>query len=322
MWRLRCAETSPLLERFLEVARGALADDTFDFSTAENGANVLSRIKRIAAKFYDTTIATHDSVQDLLTFLRHEAWQRTIHAPPFDNPKRLLQFGYKVFSESDEDGIIAEIFKRIGTENRSFFEFGVGDGLANNTMNLLVGGWSGAWIDGSDRLIAGIKKSHQQYIAAGKLRLRNGFVTKASINPLIAELAVPHNVDLLSIDIDGNDYWIWEAIDSISPRVVVIEYNSTLRPPTSLVMEYVDTNWWNGSAYFGATLNALEKLGRRKGYSLVACNYTGVNAFFVRDDLLGDHFEGPFTAENHYRAPQYHAMKAGHPSAVGPYVQV
>ena len=167
-----------------------------------------------------------------------------------------------------------------------------------------------------------IQDKHRWYLDRGQLRLLNAFITKDSIPGLIAQLGIPRSLDLLSIDIDGNDYWIWQAIESISPRVVVIEYNATLRSPVSVVMEYRDTNQWNGTSYFGASLKALEKLGQVKGYSLVGCNYTGVNAFFVRNDLLGDHFLAPFTAENHYEPPRYTAMRAGHPSGIGPYVQV
>jgi hypothetical protein len=279
-------------------------------------------MRGVVIKYLDTVFATRQQLSELVTFLENEAWQRALLAAPYDNPKRLARFGYKVYSESDEDGIIAEIFKRIGTENRTFFEFGVGNGLANNTLNLLVGGWTGSWIDGSADYAGMIQDKHRWYLEKGQLRLLNAFITKNSINELIERLGVPHSVDLLSIDIDGNDYWIWQAIEAISPRVIVIEYNATLRPPTSVVMEYHDSNVWNGTSYFGASLKALEKLGQTQGYSLVGCNYTGVNAFFVRNDLLGDRFLAPFTAENHYEPPRYTAMRAGHPNGIGPYVQI
>ena len=98
--------------------------------------------------------------------------------------------------------------------------------------------------------------------------------------------------------------------------------SATALPPHSLVMQYKDDNEWNGTNYFGASLTALEKLAREKGYSLVACNYTGVNAFFVRNDLLGDHFLAPFTAETHYEPPRRLKLGAGHPGGIGPYVEV
>ena len=109
-------------------------------------------------------------------------------------------------------------------------------------------------------------------------------------------------VDLLSIDIDMNDYWVWEGLEVIRPRVVVIEYNALIRPPIAKVVPYNPTISWSGGSYFGASLCALQSLGERKGYCLVGCNLTGVNAFFVRRDLVQDRFMEPFTAETHYAA--------------------
>ena len=196
------------------------------------------------------------------------------------------------------------------------------NGLANNTLNLLVAGWKGFWIDGSAEFIGKIKDQHRWNLEKGQLQLLNAFITKDSINKSIEQMGMPRSLDLLSIDIDGNDYWIWQAIEAVSPRVIIVEYNATLRPPVSVVMEYRDNNEWNGTNYFGASLKAFEKLGQAKGYSLVGCNYTGVNAFFVRNDLLGDHFLAPFTAENHYEPARYTALRAGHPNGIGPYLQV
>ena len=117
---------------------------------------------------------------------------------------------------------------------------------------------------------------------------------------------VSGEIDLLSIDIDNNDYWVWKAITRINPRVVVIEYNATLRPPMSLVVPYEPERTWDGATnYFGASLEAFVRLGRSKGYRLVGCSISGVNAFFVRDDIAGDHFFDPATAEELYEPPRY-----------------
>lgn len=284
--------------------------------------SLIARVRGALVKYLNSVYELLDLQRELVTFLENESWSAAIQKAPYDDPLRLLKFGYKAFSESDEDGIIAEIFRRIGTENRVFFEFGVGDGLANNTLNLLLGGWRGYWIDGSAAFVATINERFGDYIKSGRLQVLNEFITRDSINRQIQQLGMPSAIDLLSIDIDGNDYWIWQAIEAASPRVVVIEYNATLHPPASMVMRYNDSNQWNKTSYFGASLTALEKLGRQKGYSLVACNYTGVNAFFVRDDLLADRFRGPFTAETHYEPARYLKLRAGHPSGVGPWVDV
>jgi hypothetical protein len=104
----------------------------------------------------------------------------------------------------------------------------------------------------------------------------------------------------------------------------VIEYNATLAPPLALVVPYAPTRLWDGSNYFGASLEALVRLGRAKGYRIVGCTLSGINAFFVREDLCGDHFLEPATAEEHYEPARYYlaSLSAGHPAKLGPYVSI
>ncbi len=284
--------------------------------------NIFVRAKGALIRYLNAIFEIQDLNRDLLIFQHTEAWRNAIQNAPYTDTRRLGSFGFKAYSESDEDGIIAEIFQRIGCTNRVFFEFGVGDGLANNTLNLLLGGWSGFWIDGSAEFAGLIRRDFQDYMEKGQLSLLNEFITRESINEQIGRLRMPAQIDLLSIDIDGNDYWIWESIQAVEPRVVVIEYNATLHPPLSLAPEYKKDRIWNGTNYMGASLSALEALGREKGYSLVGCNYTGVNAFFVKEELVGDLFCEPFTAENHYEPARYLRLKSGHPPGVGPYVKI
>jgi hypothetical protein len=239
------------------------------------------------------------------------------------HPKSLVPSGFKAYSQNDEDGIIQEIFRRIGVKNRSFVEFGCGDGLENNTVYLLMLGWTGLWMDGNEKEIRSISHLHKLFIENKALRLRSAMVTRENIEGLLD--GVPAELDLLSIDIDNNDYWIWSAIDTIRPRVVVIEYNASIRPPAALVIPYSPDNGWSGGSYYGASLSALELLGRKKGYSLVGCNLVGSNAFFVRDDLAGDKFLSPYTAEMHYEPPEYYLFQfltGSHPRAIGVYEQV
>jgi hypothetical protein len=120
--------------------------------------------------------------------------------------------------------------------------------------------------------------------------MREALVDRENVNALAAELGVPRELDLLGIDIDGNDFHVWEALDAVAPRVVVIEYNPKLPPPTRWVMHYDPRHVWDGSDQYGASLAALAALGQRKGYRLAACNITGSNAFFVREDLAGGKF--------------------------------
>ena len=125
-----------------------------------------------------------------------------------------------------------------------------------------------------------------------------------NIESIFEEMKVPAEFDLLSIDIDGNDYWLWKAITRFKPRVVVIEYNSNYPPDVSWIMKYNPKHAWEGGSHFGASLLALEKLGASKGYSLVGCDFYGVNAFFVQREHESK-FTGPFTAANHFEPPRF-----------------
>jgi hypothetical protein len=244
--------------------------------------------------------------------------------PRHSDPKRLLRYGFKCYSQCDEDGIIQEIFRRIGIAHRTFIEFGVQNGAECNTAMLLLGGWRGLWIEQSAADVAQIRRTLAGFIEERRLKLLEGRVTAENINKLFEQAGFVGEIDLLSIDIDYNDYWVWKAIEIVKPRVVVIEYNATLRPPLSLVVPYAPAANWNGSSYFGASLEALARLGGGKGYRLVGCSISGVNAFFVRDDLCGDHFLEPATAEEHYEPARYFfsAMIAGHPPAIGHFLTV
>lgn len=272
------------------------------------------------------SIAQHTHEQ-MLTRLQIDAERyrlQELATPRYADPKRLLRHGFKVYSQSDEDGIIQEIFNRIGMTNRTFVEFGVETGIECNSVKLLIEGWNGLWIDGSEQNVAEMQNTFAQRVASGQLKLRANMVTAENINALIEQGGITGDIDLLNVDIDYNDYWVWKAITVIKPRVVVIEYNASLRPPMSLVVPYEPMRRWDGTNFFGASLEALVRLGREKGYRLVGCNYTGVNAFFVRDDLAGDHFIAPATAEEHYEPPRYFYafQSAGHPGRPGPYVSV
>ncbi|MCS6813234.1 MAG: FkbM family methyltransferase [Cyanobacteria bacterium] len=238
-------------------------------------------------------------------------------SPRYQDPKCLIPFGAKVYSQSDEDGIIREIFRRIGTTNKLFVEFGVGNGLENNTLALLFDGWKGLWIDAAPRSIATIRQQFANLLDAGILKVVQSLITVDNINTLIADNIAHPEVDLLSVDIDGNDFHVLNAITCISPRVIVVEYNAKFSPPLLFCMEYDATHTWQRDDCFGASLKFLEVHLAKKGYRLVGCNLSGVNAFFVRQDLVADKFLEPFTAEQHYEPPRYYLSGyfAGHPPA-------
>ena len=229
--------------------------------------------------------------------------------------KILSGYGYKVFSQSDEDGIINEIFRRIGSTNRIFVEFGVGDGLENNTTALLYEGWSGLWLEGSSELCKKINYGFAKAIKNGQLKLINTFVTPENINQLISHEIKISEIDLLSVDIDGNDAHVFNEISCINPRVIVFEYNAKFGPSLSYCMAYDEKYGWKKTDRFGASLKYFEILLRAKGYSCVGCNIVGTNAFFVRNDLLGDHFRSPYTSESHFEPARYElvGLPSGHP---------
>jgi hypothetical protein len=246
-----------------------------------------------------------------------------LESPRNSDDRRLLKFGYRVYSQSDEDGILHEIVRRIGAGSRTFVEIGTGDGLENNTLFLLTQGWRGLWIEGSRRRVATARKNLGVLVTDGRLRVEQQFVTAANIDEKVRRLVPAPEVDLLSVDIDGNDYYILRAIQSIVPRVIIAEYNAKFPPDVSWVMEYNEAHRWDESDYFGSSLKALETLLAERGYSLVGCNLLGCNAFFVRSELATDPpFCSPFTAENHYEPPRYFLLPAydsGFATGFGPF---
>ncbi len=245
-------------------------------------------------------------------------WEQKLTEPRYGDPKRLLKYGWKAYSQSEEDGLIHEIFRRIGEGSRTFVEVGTEGGQETNTAALLLNGWRGAWIEADLPEVEIIRTQLGHYCDTGALKTVDAFVTRENINELLRGCTPAGELSLLSIDVDGNDYWIWEAIDCVQPRAVIIEYNATWRPPLPFVVPYDRAFRWDGSNYFGASLAAFERLGERKGYKLVGCCFSGVNAFFVREDLVQDRFAAPFTAENHYEPPRYWMLRsAGHRAAVG-----
>jgi hypothetical protein len=260
-----------------------------------------------------------------LSLISQQRVEQILSKPPYDDPKRLESFGFKAYSQNEEDGIIEEIFRRIGTTTRTFVEFGVEDGLENNTLYLLYAGWRGLWIEADQAKHQSIIKKFSAAIAAGQLVARHSFITTGNINSLIADSGMGREVDLLSIDIDGNDYHVLEAIECIVPRAIVIEYNAKFRPPLSVVTRYDSGHVWDGSDYMGASLSAVAILAGRKGYTLVGTNITGSNAFFVRSDLVSDKFSQPATPEHLYNPARYRlgtGFDIGHRPNFGDYTRV
>jgi hypothetical protein len=202
----------------------------------------------------------------------------------------LLRAEYQIYSQDGEDGILAFLFAKIGTGDRRFVEFGIGDVTRCNSTHLALGfGWSGLLVDGERRFVERARRFYEEHPeAAGRVRIAEAWITPENVDAVFRANGVPRDVDLVSIDIDGNDYWVWRALEAVRPRVVAIEYNASLGPEELLVTRYEEhfdrfalhPRGW----YHGASLAALERLGRTRGYRLVGCDSAGFNAFFVRDD--------------------------------------
>jgi hypothetical protein len=224
--------------------------------------------------------------------------------PRYQDPRSLIPRGFKVYSQNDEDGILEALFERIGVTNRRFVEVGVGNGLENNTAYLLHKGWSGAWLDADPDGAAYIEREFAGLIRTGRLTFRREFVRAERLDALLVDLGVPAEFDLLSLDIDGNEWWVWKHLTRFHPRVIVVEYNAGLGPSLPWVMPYDPEFRNSGTRAHGASLKGFEVLAAQKGYRLVGCNWVGVNAFFVRSDLAGEHFPPDTTAEYHYEPPR------------------
>lgn len=237
--------------------------------------------------------------------------------PRYADPRKLTRYEYQAFSQYGEDGILEEIFNRIGETNRYFVEFGVETGIECNSSLLLFKGWKGLWIEGNEQSAATIRQNFGGALKNGYLTLLNRFITAENIQSLFTEAGVPAEPDLLSIDIDRNDYYVWQAIEAFRPRVVCMEYNAIFPPSVDFVVPYAADQTWDGSSYFGASLAALNRLATSKEYSLVGCSLAGVNAFFVRNDCLNDHFAEPGNLKAHYEPARYFLYrKEGHPRKI------
>lgn len=228
------------------------------------------------------------------------------------NPKRLEPFGFKIYSQGDEDGILIEIFSRLGIHNGTFCEIGVENGLECNTLALIHQGWRGVWLEGNPKQQKLIENKFFSLLKNKRLALGVGMVKPNNINLIIQEMFRRINcevddIDFLSIDIDGMDIYLLEAISS-RPKVICIEYNAKFPPTIYKKPVFSDSYEWTGLDYMGSSLLALTKSAAQIEYSLVATNLTGANAFFVRNDLLGDSFANDLSIQSLYNPPRYYLI--------------
>jgi hypothetical protein len=186
-------------------------------------------------------------------------------------------------SQNGEDGVIAEILRRIHALARYFVEFGAEDGAEGNCAALAEDGWAGLFMEADPEkhaALATMWRDQPQVVT------RLASVEPGNIEALFSASGVPSEPDVVSIDVDSVDWYLWQALTSYEPRLVVVEYNASLPLDRKLVQPLDIAGEWDGTDFFGASLAAYEELAARKRYTLVHTERHGVNAFFVRDDLL------------------------------------
>ncbi|MDM0033285.1 FkbM family methyltransferase [Variovorax sp. J22P271] len=235
-------------------------------------------------------------------------------------PGNPAAYGWKTYSQCDEDGIIRECLNRISQStvlSRTFIEIGCADGLENNTHQLALDGFAGYWVDGDSAKIRFVEEQLGGAVFPG-LRVQEAFVTLSSMPSIVKNACSflgTEDIDFFSLDVDGNDaHLVRETLGLIRPKLLCVEYNAKFRPPTRTEMDYADSHRWSGDDYFGASLQTW--VDTLDGYCLVACNLSGANAFFVRSDLAGAF--RLFTIAQLYQPPRYWLAGnvEGHPASL------
>jgi hypothetical protein len=225
----------------------------------------------------------------------HKVWLRTRHLEPavqavlreryFDSdslpfPERLIAQRFRLASQNQEDGITAALLREGGIVTRRFVEIGSGLSGGNSAFLAREWGWTGLMVDGH----AAMEQVRRRFPGVTAV---SAWVTRDNINELITANGLAGDVDVFSLDLDGVDYWIWEAMTACSPRIAILEYNSMFGPDRAVTVPYRETfdRHAHHTMYYGASLTALTRLAARKGYRLVAVEPTGINAFFLRHDV-------------------------------------
>lgn len=211
-------------------------------------------------------------------------------------PPDLARFEYQKTSQFGEDGVVEAVAKALSITSGTFFEFGIGppipakpgQELEGNFVQLRDKGWAGVFIDGKEY--------------PPSFDIRREFITALNINQLMAKHAIPTDVDFMSIDVDGQEFWIWMAL-AARPKVLITEINGGFDIDSSKTIQFDINHRWDGTLYHGASLRAFHKLAQAKGYTLVWGN--GVNAMFVQDAFISN--KADFSIERAFRQLPFHA---------------
>jgi hypothetical protein len=220
------------------------------------------------------------------------------------HPNPLSRFGRKCFSQADEDGITLEILRRLGhLSNGVYVEFGVADGLENNTLILASLGWKGFWVSGED-LAFNYRPTEKFVFLKEWITLENILdLTRRGMRQIHAE-----SIDVVSLDLDGNDIYFAEKLLSfVRPKLFIAEYNAKFPPPVEFQIAYDPKHVWGHDDYFGASLSSFDKLFSAHGYRLICCNaHSGVNAFFIDERYAELFADIPTDIQHIYVEPRYY----------------
>ena len=282
-----------------------LAKKVFEFQKRVLGLNEVSHQIAAITQSQQTQFNSHNQIQQLQLALQYQQLARSTASnalPGFNEVE------FRVFSQNGEDGILLYIFSLIGATSQRCIEICAGDGIECNTANLIVNhGWRGLLFDGQAELLQKGRKFYAQckdtWIWPPKLI--SAWITAENVNDLIAAQGFSGEVDLLSLDMDGVDWWIWKALETVKPRVVVAEIADWFPPDQSVTVPYkpdFQASYGENYAliYGGASLGAFVALAKKKGYRLIGCQRYGFNVFFMRNDI-GQHLFPEISSEECYQ---------------------
>ena len=250
---------------------------------------LLARVNHISHSD-DRALDLEYRLREVTRLLLRQQYPKLLQAGASPAPLREAEFS--IYSQEGVDGILLAIFSEIGVEHERFVEIGCGDGRECNTANLSLNlNWSGTLIDADPVRLASARRFYDRMLKlqTAEVTIVETYLTRDNVNQVITDSGVSGEIDLLSIDLDGNDYWIWNELTAVQPRVVVAEYNASFGPDEAITVPYAaDFDCFSAHPsgfYHGASLAALAKLADSKGYTLVAVESQGVNAIFLRRDL-------------------------------------
>ena len=270
--------------------------------------NMISKMERVAQKQnaileqIQTQLGSHKRGID--GRLRHV--ERNIHAlirrqyldqSTLSFPQRVLSQRFHVLSQNEEDGITLALAKLAASSRKRFIELGAGANGGNSGFLAESCGWTGLMVDGNEARAARLAKRFSRY----DVRVASSWITRDNVNDLVCDHGLAGEVDLLSLDIDGNDYWVWRALDVCSPRIVILEFNPAFGPERAVTVQYdpvFDRAAFKDvtANFYGASLAAFEHLGREKGYRLVMGEPRGANVYLLRNDVAPEIAASPVHA--------------------------